>query len=539
MARSKHLSGLSAEARADLEHRLHESQGGKCFLCGEEIDLAVHRGSLDIDHIEPLQGGGPDDERNFALTHDSCNRSKGASHLEVARALNTLEQLHDRAREEGRPGANLGDVLRNYRGSAAKLRLVRDANHLKFSLPEIDDNEIRVAQMHVDNLSGMGSVFISLPLEYLHHDDHINPRNIGSNIRGLLEEFRLKRPQLHVALAWWGDDGDGSGPVRVFDGQHKAAAQILLGVNRIPLRLFIEPDQEILLEANTRAGAQLRQVAFGKSVLAHLSNSLWADRVRQYREQRQLPDHDERFSELDVVNFFKGKRSEIQRHIRESQCDSIMSASDNLLNRYVERGGRKTERPLSYSTVNKTLFAKLLYPKPLETDIGERTEQGLAARELERQQMVGLMNAFAEAFFIDKWDFDIGGHQLVKRRKEGEQIADDHLRASRLAREEVMANVVDWVQEIAIRHFATAHRGKTPSDRLLHRSWPEPLWVSVRAFLVRLAALPCWVNLDLADSAFSRQKNSYWEAVFDTGRAPDGQQILAKGLDLNEMISDG
>ena len=70
----------------------------------------------------------------------------------------------------------------------------------------------------------MNSFFATFPLEYLHHDDRINPRNIGSNIRGLIEEFLRKRPQLHVALAWWAPDAEGAGLLKVFDGQHKAAA---------------------------------------------------------------------------------------------------------------------------------------------------------------------------------------------------------------------------------------------------------------------------------------------------------------------------
>ena len=77
-------------------------------------------------------------------------------------------------------------------------------------------------------------------------------RSIGASIRGLIEEFLKKRPQLHVALAWWSPETDGCGPVKVFDGQHKAAAQIMLGVRELPVCIFVEPDTDVLLRAATQ-----------------------------------------------------------------------------------------------------------------------------------------------------------------------------------------------------------------------------------------------------------------------------------------------
>jgi 5-methylcytosine-specific restriction endonuclease McrA len=47
----------------------------------------LYKGQLDIDHIDPLVEDGLDAENNFALTHASCNWSKGAANLEIARRL--------------------------------------------------------------------------------------------------------------------------------------------------------------------------------------------------------------------------------------------------------------------------------------------------------------------------------------------------------------------------------------------------------------------------------------------------------------------
>ncbi len=87
MAKSKYLSGLTDEQREELESRLLERQRSRCSICDEKSDRVLHKGQLDIDHIDPLIQEGLDAENNFALTHASCNQSKGASNLEVARRL--------------------------------------------------------------------------------------------------------------------------------------------------------------------------------------------------------------------------------------------------------------------------------------------------------------------------------------------------------------------------------------------------------------------------------------------------------------------
>lgn len=55
-------------------------------------------------------------------------------------------------------------------------------------------------------------------------------------------------------------------PRQGFDGQHKATAQVLLRVRALPIRVFVDPDPDLLLTTNTNAGTTLRQVAFDKSV---------------------------------------------------------------------------------------------------------------------------------------------------------------------------------------------------------------------------------------------------------------------------------
>src|SRR5665213_2442012 len=156
------------------------------------------------------------------------------------------------------------------------------------------------------HLSGFRYFFALMPIQYLAHDSHINPRSIGANISKLVEEFQQKRPQLHVALAWL-DSSEGRSALHVFDGQHKAAAQIMLGTRSLPVRVFIDPDADTLITTNTNAGTTLKQVAFDKSVQRHLGSALYQDRVQRFQTETGRADDDIRFSERDLVNHFKGQ----------------------------------------------------------------------------------------------------------------------------------------------------------------------------------------------------------------------------------------
>jgi len=123
MGNSKYLASLTPEQRKALEKRPHERQSHRCFICNKTIDLVLHEGQLDIDHIDPLLEDGLDAENNFAITHLSCNRSKGASDLRVARPLAEFEELEANANAAGHRGANLGDVLTHYDGAKWPLKL--------------------------------------------------------------------------------------------------------------------------------------------------------------------------------------------------------------------------------------------------------------------------------------------------------------------------------------------------------------------------------------------------------------------------------
>ena len=529
------LSKLNETERKDLVAQLHAAQQGRCFICEKEIDLALHSKTVDVDHVEPSSQGGNDNLTNFALTHDSCNRSKQAADLRVARVLAKFASIREACAEQGRT-PNLSDVLGAYGGAKHTLGLDVGDHEVRWSFGELADNSVHRAPVYTDKLSSLRYFFAELPIEYLHHDDRINPRSIGNNVASLVGEFFKGRPQLQVALAWV-STLDGPAQIKVFDGQHKTTAQVLLGTRALPMRVFVDPDLEVLLTTNTNAGTSLRQVAFDKSVQRRLGSSLFNERLERFRKDRGLDADDESFSEEELVKHFKGER-EVKRYAIDAVRAAITHHPDNELIQFVEFGGKSTERPLSYSTIEKTFLSFFVYPNLLGTPLDHRVDDGENPRDLEIAQVVRLMSLIAEKIYIGEYDFEIGTGQLENKIQKGKlDVPDGHLRAFRMSKEEVMWAWLRYVKMIVQQHFLFQGQ-QVEEDRLFQRPFPQALWDNIGYFIVNLKKLPFWVDHTLGATAFGgRNTNDYWKTVFDTGKTPTGQQVLSTPVNFLEMMT--
>ena len=76
-------------------------------------------------------------------------------------------------------------------------------------------------------------------------------------------------------------------------------------------------------------------------------------------------------------------------------------------------------------------------------------------------------------------------------------------------------------------------------DKLFQYKFPPPLWDRVRIFVRNLKQLPVWVNMELSLSVFGGKQNyEYWQTIFETGKSPQNQQVLAGPLNLMEMLKE-
>ena len=533
---SKYLNSLSREEYIVLTKRLHSIQNGRCYICRKPIDLTLH--TCNIDHVVPLANKGKDSEDNFALTHESCNKSKQDADLTVARALAQLSEIREKI-SVGELGADrtepasLKHILEYMGGAKYTLRYKTEGDLFQYTLSDTGDETIRQTQIFTDGLSGERTVFIELPIEYICHDELINPRGINSSIHLLVKEFYQGNPQLHLSLA-----RIDTGRVKIFDGQHKAAAQLLLGQKKLMLRLFIAPDVDRLITTNTNAGSKLRQIAFDKSIMRQLHDTLYADRIKKYQQDHHLEENDYSFSEQQLVEYFKGEAN-IKRYINDSVKNQITHSMDNKLRPFIDFEGRAKELPISYNAFEKTFLACFMDGKRiLKTPINYRLDEGKNPREIEQRQIIRLLNIIAEEIYIDKFDPEIGVYRLENKiiDHRDADIPDDHLAAYRISKEEIMYNWTLWLKKVIENYFSNIGKMYEQGSEF-QIEFDEQLWVNITNFIRNLIKLPLWKNRDMASTVFSGKNNYYyWKMVFETGNNPDGARVLSRPLNYIEMI---
>ncbi len=531
MGNSKYLDGLTAEEKKALSNKLWNIQQHRCFICNEEIDPEIQQ--TNIDHIKPLANGGKDDVINFAITHEHCNKSKQDADLEVAKRLYQLNKII-KSVEEKHETPSLKHVLLENGGSKYLFKYRLENNQIIYSFDEDGDTTVRRTEVFTDNLSGERTAFIEVPLAYLYHDDVINPRGINSSISLLIKEFYKPNPQLHLSLARIDD-----GKIKIFDGQHKAVAQIMLGTKNIVVRLFIEPDVDRLIETNTIAGSKLKQIAFDKAIVRQLHDTLYSERLRRYQIDHFLDEDNFSFSEQQMVDYFKGEKGNIKVYIINSQKNAITRSPENKLQSYINFEGRGNSLPLSYSTFEKTLLSAFVNSKTiLSTPINYKIDEGLNPRILEKEQLIRLCNILTEELLIGRYDTEIGTYRIENKIADGngDDIPDDHLVAFRIFKEEIMYNWIQYLR-LLIKNYYAMIGTKYNEENLFQQKLPDQLWDNLRTFIINLRDLPVWKNRPLASTVFGgKQSYAFWETIFETGKTSEGTEVLASPINVVDMI---
>ena len=368
----------------DAEKKLIlDRQGMRCFIDDAPID---NEEDVEYDHVIPFSEGGLSEVGNIGAVYRKHNREKGSMSLSEYR-----DRLDVRRFFEGAPKRKLDDLLE------AKLGKTGHGHPIRAEFPDgkailyLDSGRVETP-VFLCPATGEHYFFAMLPVAVLANDNELQPRPLEPERVWELYRHLRSHTQLAPAICRIVD-----GKVLLFDGQHKAAAQVWAGRTALDCKVYITPEVRRLKETNLTAHDKLRQMPFYTSTLLMKYADLAAE---DWEAFLQTPGPK---TEVAFVDFMRAKgnlsfgvaigriRSLIQRDIIEDP--------GNRLREYITEENRGRANPITIARLGKTFFAEFIAPPPLNDEF----ESDGYHRDEEKANVVRLLNLVVDLALVGRW----------------------------------------------------------------------------------------------------------------------------------------
>lgn len=355
----------------------------KCFIDNHPVSPDEVR----FHHVIPLSEGGSNDLENFAPICRNHHRRLGTLSLSEFRDKLSMERFFIQNIE-----AYLDDVVILKKG---------EENYGKNINYEMENNRIKIYfqdkgwltfPLYKCPATGFQYFYSMIPIKNIRNDQELQPRFlIPGKLWALYSHFR-RYTQLSPSICRLKN-----GQIYLFDGQHKAAAQIWLGRMEIECKVYIDPKETAVKEANIAAHTSLRQMSLYTSITVRRLSDLYSDYWEEWIKLSGAKSED------GFVLFLKNKgkrKREANEMIKAAIYDAILQDPDNKMTSYVAKETRSKDKPLTMHTLQRSLFTELLFLKPLSENL-ETTD---VYRENERKNMITLLNVLSEETLEGRWN---------------------------------------------------------------------------------------------------------------------------------------
>jgi len=443
--------------------------GRTCFATGHEI---ASDDSVQFDHIKAFSSGGPTNLNNIAPMCGRHNNDKGTLPLFDYRAKLQLQDFFSQGDQ-----LTLGHLL-------AYLQDKGELQHYGQSI-NVHQSEatISIGSSHYSYdfplcrcpITGWDYFYATLPVELIGSDDD-HDEGIGLQPRYLIFDkvFDLFRhfqnsPVLQPSLGRIVD-----GKIRLFDGQHKAAAILWNNHRALECKIYTHPDMRLLNQTNISAHEKFAQTRFYTSIMVLKLGSQFGQDFERYKN---LEDGNVK-SEAGFLDYLMAEDSltkgEATKRFRSFLYNSVLQEEDNRLSRLVAISNRASEeRPLTLNGLTNSLFASFLYREPVRDNM--TTDAYM--REFEIDNMVRLMNMLDEVG-LSQWNATAG------------KTADHHLKLSRIIRARFMKTWSGLLKDVVCAQL-NLHDSDERS-KPFYRRLQDNHFEQIRACVARLFDWQMW-----------------------------------------------
>jgi len=486
------ISNFPADKREATWRELVAKSGGVCQLCEDPID--VESGDVIIEHKD---NKGETEISNLYIAHRSCNSLKQDLPYSEAKLMIKFKKFCESK------GYNISfdDILDKYVGEASRkpVKIILENN--KATLVFSNENRVE-ANLLVDPATQTKYFFTEVPVEYIHNDAEVQPRRIDWRHTWAMAIDFQKHP-VHEPSSCRIELGSNQvGKLLQFDGQHKTTAQILLGRESVPTKIYFDPDIPMVKDLIIAIQNRIKKMSLAPAIHLEKMSSVHLDKLQASGAA----------SERDFVELYLLRdRPNTKKEIFSSIYKNILSDSNNRFTKYIQPEGiRGGKYPLSMNlTLNHIL--KFLVCQELQTvQIGSPHDY----RVNECENIVFILNIIADELLEEgKWLLNI----------QSQEPSTDYMKAKRFFRSGAV-RYWDDVLRSAISNRLTLLE-KIDQSRLLLRPLIDHQRDLIRDVVVRLANHPIWTdNEGTIDSKLNENNKETSETLFSKGSS-EGYRI--------------
>ncbi len=380
-----------AEKQVVLEE--HER---RCFVDGAPIGDDE---SVEFHHIKPFSLGGSTDIDNIAPVCKRHHLTIGTMSLQEYRDKIDLASFF-----EGGEPKYLDDLINHKKGKCGET-LKYETEPTAISL--YYDDLKHIFPLYGCPVTGWSYFYGTVPVEYIGNDRELQPRPLREqNLWKLYRHFQ-SNTQISPSICRI----DGNGTLLLFDGQHKAAAQIWAGRTTVECKIYVDPDARTLKETNLDAHGPYRQMPFYSHELMQKYADIYSEDWNEYMET------DGEKSEQGLYNFLinakQKTKAQAKNEIALAMYKDIIDDPANKLSKYLSEKHRGRKQPLTFARLKKTFFQHMIVIPP----VSDEFESDTYLRIDEKRNMVKLMTIIAEEGLEGRWDPEHANNEHEKAER--------------------------------------------------------------------------------------------------------------------------
>jgi hypothetical protein len=390
-----------SEKQTVRQQQLSTDGSLRCFISGEVI---TDQDEIEYDHIQAFVKDGETDTINIRVVLKKYNRRKHDQSLYDVRDNLKLERLF----EQKRNNIKLQDIFDLKDIDRKNIHASNNGDTLK-----IDDGiESHDFQLLNDKILDVPYFYGRMPIKWLENDDQegLQPRVIDYKRLIIIRDHLKDHPQLAPSIGRLVGNR-----LKLFDGQHKLAGQVLNNITELDMKVYISPEEpekekklfDDLMITNLEAHSKLKQIPFYTSTLLDRLSVICKELLDEFISNKPLDSH----TECNFIHFLtvekQYKKTEAKEMLRSAIKNAALGNSGLAL--FVAEASKDASYPITIDLLNKTIFPATLYLEPSNAKFTSVDDH----RNSEDDNFKEICKIIVQEGFLNEWVPNIKGKNLT------------------------------------------------------------------------------------------------------------------------------